>query len=164
MAAAGSNPDTPDRPLCCSLCQSKVSNIFPYCLHCIKPGTPRFVFPRFHHEPCTDETHPPFPYRHHLGETEPWQCPPQRRKVPAKALMNFPFLAPDPKPTVILFRGGENEDAAMAETSRAKERCGPRNSRAYDGLRPPPAPKQQLLRFSLPLDNEKARPALSRLG
>lgn len=78
--------------------------------------------------------------------------------------MNFPILAPDPKSTVILFRGGEEEDAVMAETARAKERCGPRNSRAYDRLRPLPAPKQQLLRFSLPLDNEKARLALSRLG
>lgn len=150
MAAAGSNTDTPDGPLCCSLCQSRVSTIFLYCPHCIKPGTPRFVFPRFHHEPCTDETHPPSPYRQHLGEAELCQCPPRRKKVPAKAFMNFPILAPDPKSTVILFRAGEEEDVAMAETAQAKERCGPRNARAYDGLRLPPDPTSSCSGFHYP--------------
>lgn len=81
-----------------------------------------------------------------------------------KALMSFPILASDPKSTRILFQDGEEGDAAMTETGH-KQRRG-----VHPGIpdrmtdKDQPRPHQQLLGLSLPLDNERARPALGCLG
>lgn len=135
MAAAGCSPDTLDRQLSSSPHHSRVSTILltaSTLLSLVHTG----LFPRCRCEPCTDENPPTFPL--HIppggGRALAMRFSKKGEHLP-RTRMNFLILASDPKSTGILCQGGEEEDGR--NWAQARERCGPRNSRAYDRLRLP---------------------------